>query len=221
MYACADKEYEVPSYEIIGLEKRDSFDCEFRYCNPKPWTTENLTFSYLGCPFQVSFEWRKCSQGVEAQNFTFTFDVTNSRCTTVIDSIGEFWLNNQSLQANTAYNAIYSELLNQTQNWILAQLDPNEFPISTPISFQFVETDCHTLCVVIDVDFEQNVTYEIGHVKCGESCCKRTGDIRYDANGDAYIFNQFVVGDDNCEPTTINCDGSYNSNICTPACDRL
>jgi hypothetical protein len=222
LYACADKnDLSGPTLEDVYAENRETNICDFLYCRGTPWQPKTLIINYLGCPFTVTFEWRQCAQAVETRNFDFSFDPTNLRCNTVKDSIVGFWLAGQSLQANNAYNALYKQLTLGVQNWVLSQLDQSQFNISTPVSFQFIETDCHTLCVFSELDFEGILTYSVSHVKCGESCCVRGGDIQFDVNGDAYIVNETLKGGSPCIATTVNCLGNYDQNSCTPACDRL
>ena len=226
MYACADKDYVVPKDEIAGVEKRGLGSCEFFLCDVFPvieWDTIHDTLGIRDCQVFVSYEKRKCNAGFEVRNFDFTPDMSDPDCMDILDSIATFWLAEDFEEARDMYNSWYREITLEVQDIILDGLDPMDFSGNESRSFQFIEVDCQTLCVDIFVDEFENISIGyIGHVKCGESCCVRAGTWRFDANGDAFIIGQSVLpGTGECSSSFISCQGDYDPEMCSPACDRL
>ncbi len=173
-------------------------------------------FTINGCVVTATYTVTICPNRIRISDMSYTF-ANSAACNSTNQIWNQYYLNGQSLIANEAINVFYNEITLLIETEVISTLPANGTLL--PL-LQWVETKCHTVCV-IETKFEDLPSFfELKQVQCGVGCCIRDTELII-VNGKVEKGESLIVNLGVCDPITVRCKGVLLSETCSPACTRI
>ena len=218
--SCSENHVSPHEEGLSVVESRVTSFCDnVNPCGNTQSAIINENYVINGCTITVNYEKWSCSNDVVIKNMSYTF-ANSSACNSLQQPWNQYFLNGQSLAANEAMNDFYKQLVDMIEN--------NIFANSSAQIVTFINTYCHTLCVMEEKDEEGNFgAINLRQVPCGTSCCVRVTRLVIDPATDKLIKKTDPpIYEGSCDPLPAQFDtgcgeGYTVDRLCDPACERL
>ena len=218
--SCSENHVSPNEEGLSTVESRTTSYCDRLPCGSQLPVDVTETFVINGCVITVKYKKWVCG-GVTIKNMSYTF-ANSSACNSIQQTWNQYFLNGQEQEASNAMNEFYKLLVGMIENRILANTTNQSIQ-----TIAFINTYCHTLCVMEEKDEEGNFgAINLRQVPCGTSCCERITEAVFDPISGTWKKKTKVISEGSCDPLPsqfeTGCgEGYIVDRICDPACSGL